>query len=350
MVDSKMDRKAIFKAAVIGCGNIGSKYDEDENRSGVFYPKTHASAYQSHQKVSLEALCDSNEKNLKLASDKRNVKKIFSNYSDMIKEVQPDFVSLCASSENRKEELLHLFQLGCKHIICEKPLALNLADAQSILNEARSSNAHVTVNHPRRWSSLIHKIKKEIQSGVYGSVKRVNCVYGKGLFNNGSHMVNLLNYFFEEPTQVKAVDPMQDGLENSDATINFFIKYKQKDKSTFLATGTATDFRDYSIFELDIFFSNARLRIIDNCQKLEIYKSEPDSEYPNYKKLILEKVIECEPESTMLQVVNELVNIKEGTLKTSLCGIEEVYLDMKILDGLKTSALKNQSWIDILKN
>src|SRR5579859_8220938 len=58
---------------------------------------------------------------------------LFSMYADLLRE-QPDGVVICCENARHRELVELALAAGIKHVLCEKPLATTLDDAQAILN------------------------------------------------------------------------------------------------------------------------------------------------------------------------------------------------------------------------
>jgi predicted dehydrogenase len=104
-----------------------------------------------------------------------------------------------------------------KHVMVEKPMALDLPQAQEMMREAHRRNKTLSVFHNRRWDVDFLTIDKHVRSGVFGRVFNVqsrlgqwaSCVGpaatefrpgwrnesaygGGGLYDWGSHFVDQL--------------------------------------------------------------------------------------------------------------------------------------------------------------
>jgi phthalate 4,5-cis-dihydrodiol dehydrogenase len=84
-----------------------------------------------------------------------------------------------------------------KHLLIEKPIALTLADAQSIAAIARAAGVHVVVGHSHSFDAPILRTRAMIDSGAYGAVR----------------MISALNYtdFLYRPRRAEELDTAQGG-------------------------------------------------------------------------------------------------------------------------------------------
>ena len=72
-----------YKTAVIGCGRIGSEFDDDPKRD---YIASHAGAYSSIEESILMAVCDKDENKMKKCADRWNVPKRYQDHKRMLEE------------------------------------------------------------------------------------------------------------------------------------------------------------------------------------------------------------------------------------------------------------------------
>ncbi|MDE3179864.1 MAG: Gfo/Idh/MocA family oxidoreductase [Acidobacteriota bacterium] len=138
---------------------------------------------------------------------------------------------------------------GHRHVLCEKPMALNLAEAEAMVSQARQSQRTFGVAYYRRAYPKVHRAMELIRGGVIGqpvlawaachtSLPAANShrswllnparAGGGPLYDIASHRIDLVNFFFGEPVRVagqlsNAVHTLQ--VEDS-ATL--MIEYKNK--------------------------------------------------------------------------------------------------------------------------
>ena len=80
-----------LRAALIGCGKMGSEYSSDIQQSGVY---SHAHAYSAHPDTELVAVCDADLRRAKTFADQWNVSAHFDDYREMLAVAQPELVSI----------------------------------------------------------------------------------------------------------------------------------------------------------------------------------------------------------------------------------------------------------------
>ena len=187
----------VFKSAIIGCGNIAGGYDSEIPAN---WSLTHAGAYKLCPGTELIAAADTNVESLKNFGEKWKIDKLYIDYRKMLEVENIDILSLCLPTS----EHYNAFQLVCEKdipaIFCEKPLSYDLKEAEEMVEMSRGRV--VSVNYFRRWNSTLSQVREEIRRGDYGRVINGTSRYTKGIFVNGSHIVDLIRWFLGEPEEV----------------------------------------------------------------------------------------------------------------------------------------------------
>ncbi|MGH9494212.1 MAG: Gfo/Idh/MocA family protein [Candidatus Sulfotelmatobacter sp.] len=120
-------------------------------------------------------------------------------------------------------QTIQSFKAG-KHVLCEKPLAMNESEAQSMVKAAEASGRLFGVAYYRRFYPKIQRAKQLIEAGAIGKpvmAELTNHMWFDGtgargwlfdpvksgggpLFDIASHRIDVLNYLFGRPSTVKA--------------------------------------------------------------------------------------------------------------------------------------------------
>jgi predicted dehydrogenase len=282
-----MVKRSILNAAIVGAGAIGSRWDEHlpfEQRR--LHPITHASAIESLSNCRLIALCDSDNDRLQAACRARSVTHPFADVESMLSAIGDQIDLLVLATPAGQRERVLSWAVGRANrplIVCEKPAALDIAEARALAHVAQDGGLSVHVPFLRRWVPACQEARQLIVSGKLGPIQKVVATYGKGITNNGSHLFDLLIWFFGEPLRIRATDAANDDrLHEVDPTIGCEVEFSNGDESRFLVHMLATDHRAWTGFECDIMGRHGRIRLTDRCNKLELYHAVVDSEYPGY--------------------------------------------------------------------
>ena len=114
-----------------------------------FVGKMHANAYEKVKDVKLLGVFDINTDKSKELSEKYNIKK-YDKYNDILIDNQIDLVDICVPTFKHREYTEKAFQAS-KHVLCEKPIALNLEDAEFMVGLAKKSDLKFMVGHSHRF-------------------------------------------------------------------------------------------------------------------------------------------------------------------------------------------------------
>ena len=144
------------KIAIIGAGFVGS---------------IHAVACYRSNLIELAAVCDMNEKAGKDIAEKYFCP-YYSDVETMIQDLVIDIVDICLPTFLHKETILLAAGYG-KHIICEKPVTLNLEDMDEILEATGKANVKFMVAQVLRFWPEYVEIKKMYDRGDFGDIKMV---------------------------------------------------------------------------------------------------------------------------------------------------------------------------------
>ena len=198
-----MDKK--LKIAVIGCGNISG---------------SHLQAYAKNPAVEIYALCDINEKNLKRRAEEYGVTRLYADKDEMLRELpEIDAVSVCTWNAAHAECAIAALNAG-KHVLCEKPMAMNAAQAQEMLETARRNNRLLMIGFVRRFGNDCAILKDFIDHGQMGELYYAKATYlrrkgcpggwfgdksrsgGGPLIDLGVHVIDLTRYLMGNPKPV----------------------------------------------------------------------------------------------------------------------------------------------------
>ncbi|MEM3828267.1 MAG: Gfo/Idh/MocA family oxidoreductase, partial [Conexivisphaerales archaeon] len=120
-----------------------------------------------------------------------------------------------------------------KHIMLEKPIARNTKEAKEILKAARKNDVKLMMGYPLRFNQQFQTLKRKIHDGTLGDIEIAIANYistgpffhraeahaptpvpewwfhkeltgGGALIDLGSHLINLLRWYFGEITDIKS--------------------------------------------------------------------------------------------------------------------------------------------------
>lgn len=325
----------IYKAAVIGCGRIGCGFDDDPKRKVVF---THAGAYSRVAKTKLQALVDIDKDKLNKYGKKFNVANLYADYREMLEVEKPDIVSICTLSDSHLEIAEQCVRARVKAIFCEKPIASNIDDAKKLVAICQDKDVILQINHRRRFCEFHQGVKGFLDQGNLGKIQQVSFYYMAGIANTGSHMFDLLSFFFGDVDYVQAFYSNNESLNKNDPNLDGIVKFK----SGLLCTVQATNVGDFLLFETDIIGSKGRLKLTRTGLDFEYYEVGDSAIYSEYKELYpaqfpLDIKITGE---LMINSVNHLVVCLDNT-KQSVSSGEDGLKSLELINAFTESAQGN---------
>ncbi len=310
------NRPTALAILIVGAGNIASKWDEG---APAALPKTHIGAFKLLPEVGRIALVEPDSASRQRACSFWG---ITDSYPELpaIKGVSFDVACLCTPTSVRASAIKELVRLKVPTIVCEKPIAQDLHEAEELQRTLVGSGTNLLVNYSRSFAPGIRKLKGIITSGGLGHLVHGSAVYGKGVLNNGSHMVNLVNFLVGDTKHIVNSTTVRDGREDSgDPTRSFVLA----SPNGALVHVLGTDHGNYSIFELDLLFEKGRVQLLDGGAKIKLWKVCKDPLYPGYQALGPDQEFEGRTEESMVEMAKEAVALARGEQKVPSCGLKE---------------------------
>lgn len=299
-----------YRAAIIGCGKIGSEFADDPRIMDIY---THAGAYVHCYGTELVAVCDKEREKSERCKDRWHIPECYTDYKMMISETEPDIVSVCTPDQTHFEIIRTILtSSNVKAILAEKPLALNVNDAVDLVNLAEKKGVVLAVNYSRRYAEKFCELKNYIHSDTFGSIQTINGYYTKGTLHNGTHWFDLARFLIGDLKRVKGFDNQKE--KNADPTFDTYAEFNN-------GTGAylhACDETKFSIFEMDILGSNGRVYIKDFGHIVEMYRVTEDPNYSGYNTLHLSNTFTDVMKDTLLHAVEDIVQCLQ-TGKTPKC-------------------------------
>lgn len=176
---------------IIGLGQIGMEYDYNHiNKTAI---STHANAINKHPKFQLVGAVDVSSKQ-RNRFEKRYALPTFDDPEFAVQKLQPDVIVIATPTDLHSSILTKVINASRpKIILCEKPLAYELDVAKNMVEMCKQAGINLFVNYMRRVDLGVLEIKRRIDIGEISTPIKANVWYSKGILNNGSHFLNLLD-------------------------------------------------------------------------------------------------------------------------------------------------------------
>ena len=93
----------------------------------------------------------------------------YTDYKEMLREVKPELVAIATDSGVHAQIALDCIRMGC-HVIIEKPIAMSVADAKAIVDEAEKYGVKVAACHQNRFNEACQQMHKAREQGRFGKL------------------------------------------------------------------------------------------------------------------------------------------------------------------------------------
>ncbi len=144
----------MIRVGIIGCGKIAQV--------------RHLPEYAANPNAEIVAFYD---KNMKRAQDMaaQYGGKVYDSFYELVDDPNVDAVSICVENRSHAEICTAALYAG-KHVLCEKPMAVTLAECESMVAAAERNGRHLMVGHNMRFDPVHRKAKQLLDSGIIGDV------------------------------------------------------------------------------------------------------------------------------------------------------------------------------------
>ena len=195
-----------LKFAIIGCGRIAARHAAHISNNGT-----------------LAAVCDIEISRAKVLGNKYSAK-VYNNIDELLKNEKIDIVSICTPNGLHAEHTIKSLQAG-NHVLCEKPMAINVYDCGKMIQAAEKANKRLFIVKQNRFNPPVVKVKEIIDDGKLGKIYSVqlNCFWNRNfeyyknsdwkgtkeldggtLFTQFSHFIDFLFWMIGDIKEVSA--------------------------------------------------------------------------------------------------------------------------------------------------
>lgn len=210
----------------------------------------HIRGYKKSADVELVALCDQNKQKLDKTADQYEIPDRYQSFDEMLEKGGLDIVSICTPNYLHAGMAIKALEKG-KHVLCEKPMATSVSDAERMIEVSRRSSGMLMVAHQQRFSPQAQYLKKLISAGDFGEIYHVRAYWvrrrgipglggwftrkekagGGALLDIGVHLMDLSMWFlnFPDPLQVISSWGSKFGVKGKGASVSYPAINNEKD-------------------------------------------------------------------------------------------------------------------------
>lgn len=258
----------------------------------------------------LKAACDINPRSKKDFAERLGWESFEVSWEKLILRDDIDIIDICTPNNLHKKIAVAAAQAG-KHVICEKPAAMNADEALEMFNEAEKAGVRHMIAFNYRRVPAIALAKQLISEGKLGEIHHFNAVYyqdwlvdpefpwvwrhdaalsGSGAHGDmNAHTVDLARFLIGEFESVCGEEKIfipernipgekKKGKVTVDDAVSFLARFKNGASGNFMATRFATGRKNY--LRLEIFGSRGSILFnLERMNELEYFSAaEPKME------------------------------------------------------------------------
>ncbi|MBT3375943.1 MAG: Gfo/Idh/MocA family oxidoreductase [Lentisphaerae bacterium] len=196
-----------LRLAIIGCGGIS---------------ETHLKALKTMADVEVVAGVDIKPERLDVMREKYGIPELFEDWNEMLEKVAPDAVSVCTPNGVHAPATIAAAKAGC-HVITEKPMAMNPAECQQMIDAAKDAGKLLVCGFQFRYHPNTQMLVRAREEDQFGDIMFVKCqalrrrgipnwgVFGQKelqgggpMIDIGVHVIEMAHYTMGSPKPVAA--------------------------------------------------------------------------------------------------------------------------------------------------
>ncbi len=197
-----------YRVALVGCGGMG---------------RQHISALKDVRAFEFVALCDVSDEALARAGEMVSAK-AYRDCAAMCDEAKPDIVVVATQTRGHCAPSVEALERGIS-VLCEKPIAIDLREADAMVDAAQRSGARLAINQQNHVNPGIRKAQQMVREGAIGEIVLVRgrnkCgrKSGNEFTEMGTHVTDMMLCFGGSPTWCSGTVYWQGALAGVDAVM-----------------------------------------------------------------------------------------------------------------------------------
>ena len=168
-------------------------------------------AWNGFAQVEVVAVADPVEDGRAKAMQRSRARKGYADYREMLRVEKPDIVAICPRMLDERVPMVTAAAGAGAHILMEKPLARNLAEADQIVEIVERRKLKLLVGHPARPLGVTQAALRLLRAGELGQLQEIRArgkedkrAGGEDLIVLGTHCFDLMRLFAGDPEWVFA--------------------------------------------------------------------------------------------------------------------------------------------------
>lgn len=237
----------MINVGIIGLGNVPRYYHIPQaNQTGKFYIKAAADIYDDTS-----------------VAKRFNIPEYYTDYREILKDPSIDAVLILTPHDCHEEQCIAAFEAG-KHVLIEKPISRNLAEAERIIAAAKKAGTVGMIGFNERYVDEHAYIKSVLDSKILGKIlsartdhyqnfnppqgswwRDAEIVGGGAVIGSGIHRLDILRWYFGEAVSVYAKAVKMPARLEAEACVHAVIEFESGVIVNFSINWAAYDYLYY---------------------------------------------------------------------------------------------------------
>jgi predicted dehydrogenase len=222
--------------AVLGCGKRGT------DKVGHAIGHAHAHGWRTADPACKLYGVDPNPDNLRAFADAFSLppQQLFASTDALYAALTPDFVSVCTWPALHAPQVVEAANRGVRGIVCEKPMALDVAEIHAMVGACQQKNAKLAIAHQRRYQPMFQAARQLIRDGALGTMLALEARVGDDwdILSWTVHWFDMASFLFDDlPASVLAAMDHRGERRYGHAVEHgsmLFVEYAKGHQATFI--------------------------------------------------------------------------------------------------------------------
>ena len=175
---------AKFRVGVIASGRIA---------------RAHGRGWSRCEHTEIAAVADTHPEALASYAEDFGVDSRYHDYREMLDKEGLDIVSVCSWDPQHAEMTIAACARKPKAVLCEKPMAVSLGEAEAMVVAAERNGVKLAIGHQRRFYPRWREARRLIADGAIGKPLRLWSSVRAGLMNTGTHCLDCQLFVLGDP-------------------------------------------------------------------------------------------------------------------------------------------------------
>lgn len=264
-MENKSEQLKPFRWGLIGAGDI--------------VRKRVASALQDTPGSEIIAVSRKQEEQAAAFAQSLGVTKSYSRWEDLVSDPEVDGVYIATPVFMHAPMAIRAAEHG-KHVLCEKPMALSVAECDAMIEACRNHNVKLGIAYYRHFYPVVKRIREIISSGRLGNVVYAHCTVfetfdvppdhprhwflekdkagGGPMFDFGCHRIEMLMFILGDVAEVKGMMTSVKLIREVEDTAVALLRFANNALATITVSHSINTRQDL----LEIFGTNASAEVL----------------------------------------------------------------------------------------